>query len=760
MITRRFRGIAILVAVLALLIAACGPQETETPEPTEEAVATEEVVDEEADAEAVEETEEAADDEATEEAMDDEDMADAEATEEAMGDEDMADAEATEEAMGDDEDMADDEATEEAMDDDEDMADAEATEEAMDDEDMDDMSTIVDLAVATEDLSILVQAVTAAELAETLSGEGPFTVFAPTNAAFEAAIEALGTTAEDLLADTELLTSVLTYHVIAGEVLSTDLTDGMEATTVNGEVLTIGVSDEGVTVTDVAGNTVNVTTADVTASNGVVHIIDGVLLPIAAEEDEAAMGDEEAMDDEDMADDEAMEDMGPVVYDDGSGFTFEYSSSYEINEGDGSYTLQMGEQSIIVVAPSIFDFVAPPSDETTPEERLSTYAGRIGYEVGEPADMMMAAASVNISLERRGQVGFANLIDLGNEVYAVVLELGPDADNVPSADGGAIADSMVYTSIVRVAQATEDLSTLVAAVAAADLVGTLDTGGPFTVFAPTNAAFEAAIEALGTTAEDLLADTETLTSILTYHVVSGEVLSEALTDGQEVTTLNGAILTIGVSDDGVTVTDGNGSTYNVVTADVDAGNGVVHIIDGVLVPPAPEAEEEAMDDEDMAEEEEAADADGDMEETQLTILGTALQADGLETLATALVRGGFSSTFNGEGSFTVFAPTDEAFAAALEALGLTAEELLADTELLSSVLTYHVIDGEVFSDALEDGMEVETLNGATLTIGVTDEGVTVTDANGNVANVVTADVDASNGVVHVIDGVLLPPSGE
>ncbi|MEO1647062.1 MAG: fasciclin domain-containing protein, partial [Chloroflexota bacterium] len=69
-------------------------------------------------------------------------------------------------------------------------------------------------------------------------------------------------------------------------------------------------------------------------------------------------------------------------------------------------------------------------------------------------------------------------------------------------------------------------------------------------------------------------------------------------------------------------------------------------------------------------------------------------------------------------------------------------------------------DGEVFSDALEDGMEVETLNGATLTIGVTDEGVTVTDANGNVANVVTADVDASNGVVHVIDGVLLPPSGE
>jgi transforming growth factor-beta-induced protein len=103
----------------------------------------------------------------------------------------------------------------------------------------------------------------------------------------------------------------------------------------------------------------------------------------------------------------------------------------------------------------------------------------------------------------------------------------------------------------------------------------------------------------------------------------------------------------------------------------------------------------------------------------------------------------------------VFAPTDEAFAAALDALGLTAEELLADTELLTSVLTYHVIPGEVLAETVLtlDGASVETVNGAFVTIGVDGEMVTVNDAN-----VVAVDVAASNGVIHVIDAVLLPPA--
>jgi len=141
--------------------------------------------------------------------------------------------------------------------------------------------TIVDVAAGNPDFSTLVEAVTAAELAETLSGDGPFTVFAPTNDAFAALPE--GTLDELLLPENqETLAAVLTYHVVGAEVMSSDLTDGQEVETVQGETLTVGVSDAGVTITDAGGNTVNVVLADVDASNGVIHAIDGVLLPAAA----------------------------------------------------------------------------------------------------------------------------------------------------------------------------------------------------------------------------------------------------------------------------------------------------------------------------------------------------------------------------------------------------------------------------------------------------------------------------------------------
>ncbi len=131
---------------------------------------------------------------------------------------------------------------------------------------------IVELAVDTDFLSTLVAAVQAGELVETLSGEGPFTVFAPTNDAFAALPEG---TLDELLKpeNKDQLVAILTYHVVAGKVMSTDLSDGMTAVTVNGAEITIGTTD-GVTV-----NGANVTAADIEAANGVVHVIDAVILP-------------------------------------------------------------------------------------------------------------------------------------------------------------------------------------------------------------------------------------------------------------------------------------------------------------------------------------------------------------------------------------------------------------------------------------------------------------------------------------------------
>jgi uncharacterized surface protein with fasciclin (FAS1) repeats len=139
-----------------------------------------------------------------------------------------------------------------------------------------------------------------------------------------------------------------------------------------------------------------------------------------------------------------------------------------------------------------------------------------------------------------------------------------------------------------------------------------------------------------------------------------------------------------------------------------------------------------------------------------TIVDVAVGAGSFETLVAAVQAAGLVDTLSGEGPFTVFAPTDEAFASALDALGITAEELLADTETLTSILTYHVIAGEVpSSDVVTlDGQSVATVNGAEVGITVDGDMVMVNDST-----VTAVDVDASNGVIHVIDSVLLPPAG-
>jgi uncharacterized surface protein with fasciclin (FAS1) repeats len=137
--------------------------------------------------------------------------------------------------------------------------------------------TITDVVAGNEDFSTLLAAVGAADLGETLAGEGPYTVFAPTDDAFAALPE--GTL--DTLLDPEnkdQLAGILTYHVLPGKVVAADVTSG-EVTTVNGATFTISVEDGGVYITDGAGNTAQVTTTDIVTSNGVIHVIDSVLLP-------------------------------------------------------------------------------------------------------------------------------------------------------------------------------------------------------------------------------------------------------------------------------------------------------------------------------------------------------------------------------------------------------------------------------------------------------------------------------------------------
>jgi uncharacterized surface protein with fasciclin (FAS1) repeats len=278
--------------------------------------------------------------------------------------------------------------------------------------------------------------------------------------------------------------------------------------------------------------------------------------------------------------------------------------------------------------------------------------------------------------------------------------------------------------IVDTAVADGRFTTLVTAVTEAGLVDTLKSEGPFTVFAPTDDAFAALPEG---TVEGLLADIPALTNVLLYHVVPGKVMAADVVglDGQSAATaLEGADIAISLDGDMVKLNENVG----VIITDIETSNGVIHVIDAVLLPPA---EEEMMD-----------------------IVDTAVADGRFTTLVTAVTEAGLVETLKGEGPFTVFAPTDDAFAALPEG---TIEALLGDIPQLTDILLYHVLlDKVMAADVLElDGESVPTaLEGKDITITIKDGNVYL---NNDVMVIIT-DIETANGVIHVIDAVLIPPA--
>ena len=277
-------------------------------------------------------------------------------------------------------------------------------------------------------------------------------------------------------------------------------------------------------------------------------------------------------------------------------------------------------------------------------------------------------------------------------------------------DGGGLGPAP-EANIVEVAAENGNFDILVQALQDAGLAETLEQEGPiFTVFAPTDEAFEALPEG---TLENLTP--EQLAEILQFHVINGEIESGDLAASQDVETLLGEEILV-EADGGVLV---NGYS-NVVTADVEAANGIIHAVDAVLLPQG---------------------------YRDANVIDQAVELGNFTTLASAIEQVGLTSTLKYKGDFTVFAPTDDAFAALPE--GLLGS--LSDAQL-TEILTYHVLSGEVFAGDLSAEQDAASLEGGE--IFITSDGTNVT-VNG-AASVVAADVDVSNGVIHAIDQVILP----
>ncbi len=278
---------------------------------------------------------------------------------------------------------------------------------------------------------------------------------------------------------------------------------------------------------------------------------------------------------------------------------------------------------------------------------------------------------------------------------------------------GCVEEKPKVENIVETAKTNTDFNTLVDAFVAADLDETLASEQElYTVFAPTDAAFaELDDEYLANLVNN---DTATLTKILTYHVVSGKLMSTDLSDDTRIETIQGKYITVNIEGENVYVDDAM-----VTSTDIECSNGVIHIIDTVIVPIQ-------------------------------NIVETANADVEFNTLVDALVAAELDETLASEQElYTVFAPTDAAFAELGEEY--LADLLSNDTENLTKILKYHVISGNVMSTDLSDEMNVTTLEGTNISIIINGTDVMINDAN-----VTSADIVCSNGVIHVIDKVILP----
>ncbi|WP_303920782.1 fasciclin domain-containing protein [Draconibacterium sediminis] len=409
--------------------------------------------------------------------------------------------------------------------------------------------TVVDLATYSDNFSSLVSAVVKADLAGALSADGPFTVFAPTNNAFAALFAALEISGLDDVS-VEDLTSILTYHVVGDNVLSTELSAGAVAA-ISGEEFEVTIDGDVM-----LNGTIKVVATDIQGTNGVIHVIDAVLVP------ESQMSNTIA----DIA----------VA-------NSEFSILVEaLMKADLVGAVADSEAELTVFAPTNDAFTALLSDlgaTSLDDISVETLTGILLYHViGSKAMSTDLATGYFPTLSTFSDNNMSMYIQVGEGVTINANTSVTTADI--EADNGVIhvVDKVILPpSVVDIAIANENFSTLVSAVVKAGLVDALSAEGPFTVFAPTNAAFDALFAELEISGiDDLTA--EQLTPILMYHVVSGNVLSTALTNGEVPTLKEGSNITVDLSS-GVMI-----NQSKVVAADVQGANGVVHVIDKVLIP--------------------------------------------------------------------------------------------------------------------------------------------------------------------------------
>lgn len=586
---------------------------------------------------------------------------------------------------------------------------------------------VVETAQGTDALSSLVAALSKADesasndLIATLSDEnGAFTVLAPTNDAFADLLTRLD--GFDSLDDfntsqlQDLLASILAYHVVSGaSVASGDLTEGQIITSVQGENLSVSLNG-GASFTDAAGETAMVTTADVSTDNGIVHLIDKVLLPQAALD---ALNDVLLVSITDLAIATvglenlvaallaAEGDLPTVLAGEGPFTVFAPTNdAFETFLMDNNFA-DLSEVPVEVLTQVLLNHVVSGNNVST--SLVSGYVSTLSTAGPEGANLsMLLDLSDGVTLN-----GISNVTAADNKAINGVVHIVDAVIGLPNIVDHAVANSSLTELVGALTMGGNTTFT--------DLLS--DSTTNFTVFAPVNEAFTAFTNPMS----------NDLNAILSNHVIVGATAFSSGLSNSYVSTAaanaDGDNLSLYINtDDGVFL---NGAS-NVATADIVATNGVIHAVDAVIDLP--------------------------------TVVTFATADATFSPLVSALTDGtpatDFVSVLNGEGPFTVFAPTADAFQELLDSNMDWASVSDIDESLLTSVLQHHVVNGNIRSGDLTDGIAPATLEGDHITInlpGTGDNIADVTDGSGSTGiGVIVVDVQANNGVIHVVNKVMIP----
>lgn len=530
---------------------------------------------------------------------------------------------------------------------------------------------LVDVVVGESDLSILEAAVIQAGLAESLSQPGPFTIFAPTDEAFKAAGIDLNTISDQELAN------ILKYHVVATGLLTKNLNE-RPYHTLNGQDFFVSEVDHHFFI----NGSSELVEFNIIATNGIIHKIDKVLMPPAGNIVEVAVSNnpEEfnalvaAVLKAELAD--VLSSKGP--------FTVFAPTDAAFADFFKELGVSLSEVSKEDVA-EVLKYHVLAGRLFSPELENKSYTTLTGEEIH-------VNAGNGIVINEEVNVVIPDVLASNGVIHVIDQVLQPKTE-----------------TIVDIAISNPDFSILVQALQKAGLVEPLQGEGPFTVFAPTNQAFiDAGIDLNAVSKKDL-------TNILKYHVLAGKFLSEELKE-KGYATLNGQKFFLDFESGKIFI---NGKT-EVIATDIVGSNGVIHVLNMVLMPPA-----------------------GDVVEIAIS-----KNPDQFNSLVAAVVKAQLVDALQGDGPFTVFAPTDKAFADLLSSLGVTLDEV--NVEDLKNILLYHVVNKRLFSTDLGN-KSYQTLNGESIDVDLSN-GVVI---NGDV-NVIKTDIIATNGVIHVIDKVLLP----